>query len=68
MPIDILLVCDQRLVRQGLRCLLEADRAFRVVGEATDGHEAFVLALEKAPHLILMASDLSPLDGIEATR
>lgn len=66
--ITTLLVCDQRLWRQGLRALIERGRTFKVVGEAADDQEAFVLAVEKAPHLILMASDLSPLDGIQATR
>ena len=39
-PVTILLVDDQRLMREGLRTLLELEPGLRVVGEASQGQEA----------------------------
>ena len=39
-PIRIILVDDHKLVRQGMRSLLEARAEYSVVGEASDGQEA----------------------------
>jgi DNA-binding NarL/FixJ family response regulator len=39
-----------------------------VVGEATDGHEAFDLAMKTKPDMILMDVDMPRLDGVTATR
>ena len=38
--ITVLLVDDHSLVRRGFRRMLEDDPGIRVVGEASDGHEA----------------------------
>ena len=39
-PIRLLIVDDQRLMREGLRTLLELERGFEIVGEAGDGQAA----------------------------
>ncbi|MFF2051601.1 response regulator [Leifsonia sp. NPDC058194] len=67
-PLRILLVDDQALVRLGFRMVLEAEDDFRVVGEAADGTEAVRLAVETRPDVILMDVRMPSMDGIEATR
>lgn len=68
MLIRVLLVDNQRLFRQSLSCMLRQDSDIRIVGEAADGQEAFTLALEKKPQIILMDLDLPKVDGVQATR
>jgi two-component system, NarL family, response regulator DegU len=63
----LLLVDDHRMLREGLRRSLE-DNGFEVVGEAADGHEAFRLAVEHVPDVVLMDVTMPVLDGVEATR
>ena len=48
--------------------MLKHESDIRVVGEAADGHEAFSLALEKIPHVILMEAVLSKLSAVNTTR
>ena len=66
--IRLLIAEDQRLFRQSVRCLLEREPDIDVVGEATDGREAFNLAMTLRPDIILMDVDMPTLDGITATR
>lgn len=68
MSITILIAEDQRLFRQSLRMLLEHERDLVVVGEAMDGRQAFDLAVERRPSIVLMDVDMPRLDGITATR
>ena len=68
MPITIVIAEDQRLFRQSLRMLLEHERDLVVVGEAMDGRQAFDLAVERKPSIVLMDVDMPRLDGITATR
>jgi DNA-binding NarL/FixJ family response regulator len=68
MPVKLLIAEDQRLFRQSLRLLLERERDFRVVGEATDGREAFEQAMKHKPDMILMDVDMPRLDGVTATK
>ncbi|MEP7152403.1 MAG: response regulator transcription factor [Nitrospira sp.] len=68
MPITILIAEDQRLFRQSLRMLLEHERDLVVIGEAMDGRQAFDLAVERKPSIVLMDVDMPRLDGITATR
>jgi two-component system response regulator DegU len=63
----LILVDDHQLLRQGLRRSLE-DAGFDVVGEASDGQEAIILAEKLRPDLVLMDVTMPVLDGIEATR
>jgi len=63
----LLLADDHRMLREGLRRSLE-DHGFDVVGEAADGQEAFRLATELRPDVVLMDVTMPVLDGVEATR
>ncbi|UGT43932.1 response regulator transcription factor [Nocardia yamanashiensis] len=64
----ILLVDDQRLVRAGLRMLVEAAPDLEVAGEAADGVAAVRAAAELRPDLVLMDLRMPGLDGVAATR
>jgi DNA-binding NarL/FixJ family response regulator len=68
MSIRLVIAEDQRLFRQSLRCLLEREPDIAVVGEATDGREAFNFVMEFKPDMVLMDVDMPKLDGVTATR
>ena len=67
MAVNVLLVDDHSVVRQGLRMFLELDPDLEVVGEARDGAEAVRRARELQPDVILMDLLMPGMDGIEAT-
>jgi two-component system response regulator NreC len=66
--IRILLADDHRLVRSGLRRLLETQPDLEVVGEAGDGEETVTEALRLRPDVILMDVAMPKGGGLEATR
>ncbi len=68
MNIRILLADDHKIVRDGLRTLLEKETDMEVVAEAEDGKTAIRLARELAPNVIVMDIGMPGVDGIEATR
>jgi DNA-binding NarL/FixJ family response regulator len=67
MTFSILLVDDHKLVRDGVRTLLERGPDFRVVGEADNGMDAVQLCKKSNPDLVLMDIGLPGMNGIEAT-
>lgn len=68
MPIAVLLADDHKIIREGLRALLEKEREVEVVGEAENGHRALEMAQELSPHVVVMDISMPDLNGIEATR
>jgi DNA-binding NarL/FixJ family response regulator len=64
----VLLVDDQRLLREGLRTLLELHGDLRVVGEAGDGEVAEELVERLRPRVVLMDLRMPRRDGVTATR
>lgn len=65
--IRVLIADDQRLMREGLRIILEDAPDIEVVGEAENGLMATQLAESRQPDVILMDIRMPLLDGIEAT-
>ena len=66
--IRILIVDDQRLMRDGLRTLLELEGDLDVVAEAGDGTAAIESYEEVKPDVVLMDIRMPGMDGVEATQ
>jgi DNA-binding NarL/FixJ family response regulator len=66
-PIRILLVDDQRLMREGLRILLELESGLEIVGEAGDGQAGLEAYEAVQPDVVLMDVRMPGMDGVEAT-
>ncbi|EGX58707.1 two-component system response regulator [Streptomyces zinciresistens K42] len=68
MPVTVLLVDDEPLVRAGLRAVLDAQADIEVVGEAADGAAVIPLVRRLRPDVVAMDVRMPLMDGIEATR
>ncbi|MGW8952987.1 response regulator [Streptomyces sp. NPDC055709] len=68
MPVSVLLVDDEPLVRAGLRAVLEAQPDITVVGEAADGAAVLPMVRSLRPDVVAMDVRMPLLDGIEATQ
>jgi two-component system NarL family response regulator len=68
MSIQILLVDDHQMMRDGLRSILELEDDLHVVGEAANGLEALEMIPTLLPDVIVMDIGMKGLNGIEATR
>lgn len=68
MSIRVLLVDDHKIIREGLRSLLNKTPDIEVVAEAENGRMARQLAREVMPDVIVMDISMPGLNGIEATR
>jgi two-component system, NarL family, response regulator NreC len=62
----ILLADDHKLMRSGLKALIEQQPELMVVGEADDGRQAVALAASLKPDLLVMDIGMPNLNGIEA--
>jgi DNA-binding NarL/FixJ family response regulator len=67
-PIRMLLADDHKILRTGLRELLERQPEIKVVAEAEDGRTAVQLCQKVSPDVVLMDISMHDLNGIEATR
>ncbi|MBX3086712.1 MAG: response regulator transcription factor [Anaerolineae bacterium] len=65
--IRVLVVDDQRLVREGIASLLEIQDGISVIGTAVDGQQAVQQAEEMRPDVILMDVRMPVMDGVQAT-
>jgi len=68
LPIRILLVEDQTLMRQGLKTILDLEPGLQVAGEAGEGEGGVRAALDLRPDVILMDVQMpGKMNGVEAT-
>jgi DNA-binding NarL/FixJ family response regulator len=63
----ILLADDHKMVREGLRLLIDSQPDMRVVGEAANGREVLQRARELKPDLVVMDLSMPELNGLQAT-
>lgn len=68
MKVRILLADDHRIMRDGLKALLEKHTSLQVVAEADSGLQTLALARESRPDIVIMDIAMPDLNGIEATR
>lgn len=68
MGIRIILADDHKIVREGLKALLERQKDMEVIAEAGDGRTTVSLAQELSPNVIIMDIAMPDMNGIEATR
>jgi DNA-binding NarL/FixJ family response regulator len=66
-PVRVLVVDDQRLMRDGIASLLGIQDGIEVVGMAANGQEALEQALALRPDVILMDVRMPIMDGVAAT-
>lgn len=64
----IVVVDDHELVRRGIRDLLEAQKSWRVVGEARGGREAIEIVKKLKPDIAIVDITMPDMDGLEVTR
>ncbi|MCX5807863.1 MAG: response regulator transcription factor [Proteobacteria bacterium] len=68
MSTRILLADDHKIIRDGLRALLEKQPDMEVVGEAQDGLTTIKLAKKLLPNIVIMDIGMPDMNGIDATR
>jgi DNA-binding NarL/FixJ family response regulator len=66
--IRIVLADDESVVREAIKCLLEAEDDFEVVGEAADGLAVMPLVERVRPHVVILNVALPGLFALEVTR
>ena len=68
MPLDVLLVDDHKIMRDGIKAILSRGSDFRVVGEAENGTDAVQFTKRLRPDLVIMDIGLPGLNGVETTQ
>jgi DNA-binding NarL/FixJ family response regulator len=68
MSIKILIADDHRIMRSGIRSMLDKESDMEVVGEAENGRMTVRLAQELAPDVVIMDIAMPDLNGIDASR
>lgn len=67
-PIRVLLADDHRILREGIRALIDDPEDMQVVGEAEDGLETVKKVAKLQPDVVVMDIAMPLLNGLEATR
>ena len=66
--IRLLIVDDHKVVRQGLRFLLQHESDIEIVGEAADGEQAVAAVGQHVPTVVLLDLLMPKMDGLTALR
>ena len=68
MSVQILLADDHKIMREGLRALIEKQPGLRVIGEAENGASTVQLSKKLRPDVVIMDIAMPDVNGIDATR
>jgi DNA-binding NarL/FixJ family response regulator len=68
MSIRVLLADDHKILRAGVRLILEQEGGMEIVAEAENGLLAVQATLETAPDVVVMDLTMPQMNGIDATR
>ena len=67
-PITVLCVDDHRIVREGLRMIIDSEPDMTVIDSAADGRQAVARYRQHTPDITLMDLQLPEMGGVEAIR
>ena len=65
MQVNVVIVDDHIMVREGIKQLLEMDGDIRVIGEASNGEEGIAILEEKNPDVLLLDINMPKMNGLE---
>ncbi|MGP4106001.1 response regulator [Virgibacillus sp. L01] len=65
--INVLLVDNQRLFREGVKALTDSQQDINIIGMAPNGQDAIAMITELVPDVVLMDVHMPDMDGIRAT-
>lgn len=68
MKVKIILADDHKIIREGLKALLEKQQGIEVIAEAQDGISTVRLTKKLSPDLVIMDIGMPDMNGIDATR
>ena len=68
MTTKIAIIDDHQLFREGVKRILEFEKAFQVVAEGDDGSEALNIVAEHHPDVVIMDINMPNVNGVEATK
>ncbi len=66
--IEVMLVDDHKMVREGMKQLLEFDNTIRVIAEVSSGMECLELLEQKIPDVLLLDINMPGMNGIEVVK
>jgi two-component system, NarL family, response regulator DegU len=66
--LSIVIADDHPVFRHGLRDIIEAERGFKIVGEAGDGEQALEMIQKLRPTIAILDVSMPKLDGLEVSR
>lgn len=66
--IRVLIVDDQKMIREGLKALIKGEQDIEIIGIAENGEHAIKQAETLQPNIILMDMEMPGMDGMEATK
>ncbi len=67
MAIKLIIVDDHRIVRSGMRSLLEEEEDLQIIGEAAEGQELLGMLETNSVDIVLLDINLKDISGIHAT-
>ncbi|MGF1541087.1 MAG: response regulator [Pleurocapsa sp.] len=67
-PIKVLIVDDQKMIREGLKALIKLETDIEIVGVAENGQEAIASVEALSPNVVLMDMEMPGMNGMDATK